>query len=59
MELNIYQKTEKHAHSLFFNRIAVKKNFQKVLDRNKFTLVAFNSNFEVMDNALKFQIREG
>ena len=30
MELNIYQKTEKHTHSLFFNRVAVKKNFQKV-----------------------------
>ena len=28
--IDIYQKTEKHTHSLFFNRIAVKKNFQKV-----------------------------
>ena len=27
VELNIYQKTEKHTHSLFFNRIAMKKNF--------------------------------
>ena len=24
---NMYQKTEKHTHSLFFNRIAMKKNF--------------------------------
>ena len=39
-EINVYQKNEKHTHSLFFNRIAVKKNFQKVWDRNKFTLVA-------------------
>ena len=38
--INVYQKNEKHTHSLFFNRIAVKKNFQKVWDRNKFTLVA-------------------
>ena len=27
VELNIYQKTEEHTHSLFFNRIAMKKNF--------------------------------
>ena len=40
VEINVYQKNEKHTHSLFFNRIAVKKNFQKVWDRNKFTLVA-------------------
>ena len=38
--INVYQKNEKHTHSLFFNRIAVKKNYQKVWDRNKFTLVA-------------------
>ena len=30
VELNMYEKTEKHTYSLFFNRIAVKKNFQKV-----------------------------
>ena len=30
VEINVYQKNEKHTHSLFFNRIAVKKNFQKV-----------------------------
>ena len=29
VELNMYQKTEKHMHSLFFNRIAMKKNFSK------------------------------
>ena len=40
MELNIYEKTEKYTHSSFFNRIAVKKNFQKVRYMNKFTLVA-------------------
>ena len=27
VELNIYLKTEKHTHSLFFNHIAMKKNF--------------------------------
>ena len=27
VELNMYQKTEKHTHSLFFNRIALKENF--------------------------------
>ena len=25
VELNVYQKTEKHTHSLFFNRIALKE----------------------------------
>ena len=42
MELNIYQKTDKHRHSLFFNRIAVKIH-----------LSSSNSNFEVMDNVLR------
>ena len=27
VELNMYQKTEKHTHSLFFNCIALKENF--------------------------------
>ena len=27
VELNVYQKTEKHTNSLFFNRIALKENF--------------------------------
>ena len=27
VELNVYQKTEEHTNSLFFNRIALKENF--------------------------------
>ena len=57
VELTIYQKTEKHAHSLFFNRISVKKNFQKLWDINKFTLIALIPiNFEVMDNVLNSRL---
>ena len=52
MELNRYQKTEKKY--AFFVFQSVKKNFKKVWDMNKFTLVALIPiNFEVMDNVLK------
>ena len=53
-ESDVYQKTLKHTHSLFFTRIAVKKlRYVQIHFSNS------NSNFEVMDNVLNFQIRGG
>ena len=49
MELNLHQKTDKHRHSLFFNRTAVKKKLRNV----QIHLSSSNFNFEVMDNVLR------
>ena len=52
MELNIYQKTDKHTH-VFFNGIPVKKKLRYV----QIHFSGSNSSFEVMDNVLKLLIR--